>query len=86
MEIWNFYQVLNYQKIHGGKQRKQCEEKERKFHELHLDIKDVQIEYALLKAENMKIEKEREVEKIVVPKVKLDTSVNTNREEGDTSE
>lgn len=46
----------------SGKKFKKCclpehEEKERKLHDLHLDMKDVQEEYARLKVENMKIEK-----------------------------
>lgn len=49
----------------SGKKFKKCclpehEEKEKKLHELYLDIKDIQEEYALLKKENMRIVKERE--------------------------
>jgi hypothetical protein len=46
----------------SGKKFKKCclpehEEKEKKLHDLHLDIKDIQIEYAKLKAQNLIIEK-----------------------------
>lgn len=46
----------------SGKKFKKCclpehEEKERKLHDLHLDMLDVQVEYARLQAENVKIEK-----------------------------
>ncbi len=74
----------------SGKKFKKCclpahEEKERKLHSLHLDIQDIQFEYAKLKKENMEIEKQnRKLEEVVVPKVVYNTS-NINKEEGDTS-
>ena len=48
----------------SGKKFKKCclpehEEKERKLHELHLDLKDVQFEYNKLKNENILIEKRK---------------------------
>jgi hypothetical protein len=64
LTLENKYGRNNLCFCNSGKKFKKCclpahEEKERKLHSLYLDIKDVQQEYADLKAENILIERER---------------------------
>jgi hypothetical protein len=76
----------------SGKKFKKCclpdhEEKERKLHELHLDMLDVQNEWAELKRENNKIEKKnRWVEEGVKVRDEISDTSNFVRKDDDTSE